>query len=63
MKFVRLTIEVLLELKLQGYKKLRSNTPMTNENPTLIPDKVNTEKFFDLDSDELGKYTVPMNEK
>lgn len=62
MKFVRLTLNILIKLRLQGYNILRSNSLMTEENPTWIPDKVDLEKFFDLDSDELGKYIVPMAE-
>jgi len=63
MEFVRLTSQVLMKLKMQGYNILRSNSPMTDENPTWIPERVDLEKFFDLDSDQLGKYTVPMDEK
>lgn len=63
MEFVRLTSQVLMKLKMQGYNILRSNSPMTDENPTWIPERVDMDKFFDLDSDQLGKYTVPMNEK
>ena len=63
MEFVRLTSQVLMKLKMQGYNILRSNSPLTDENPTWIPERVDMEKFFDLDSDQLGKYTVPMDEK
>ena len=63
MKFVPLTTIVLQQLKSQGYNILRSTSNLTDENPTWIPERVDLEKFFDLDSEELGKYTVPMEEK
>lgn len=60
--FVRLTHPVLMKLKMRGYNILRSTSPLSSENPTWIPDKVDMDKFFDLDSEKLLKYTVPMNE-
>lgn len=59
---VRLTHPVLMKLKMRGYNILRSTSPLSSENPTWIPDKVDMDKFFDLDSEKLLKYTVPMNE-
>lgn len=60
--FVRLTHPVLMKLKMRGYNILRSTSPLSSENPTWIPDKVDMDKFLDLYSKELLKYTVPMNE-
>ena len=62
MKFVKLTRSVLLSLKEQGYNVLRSNSPMTEENPTWIPDTFDLDKFFDLDSDEVAKRNIPLEE-
>lgn len=62
MNFVRLTVEVLEKLKLQGYNILRSNSPMTEEDPTWIPEKVDLEAFFDLDSEEVAKRSIPLQE-
>ena len=62
MKFVKLTRSVLLSLKEQGYNVLRSNSPMTEENPTWIPDTYDLDKFFDLDSDEVAKRNIPLEE-
>lgn len=62
MKFVKLDHQVLLSLKEQGYNVLRSNSPMTEENPTWIPDTFDLDKFFDLDSDEVAKRNIPLEE-
>lgn len=56
MKFVKVNQKVLLSLKKQGFNILRSNSPMTEENPTWIPDK------FDLDSYEVAKRNIPLQE-
>lgn len=62
MKFVKITHDVLMSLKEQGYNVLRSNSPMTEENPTWIPDTFDLDKFFDLDSDEVAKRNIPLEE-
>lgn len=62
MKFVKLDHQVLLSLKEQGYNVLRSNSPMTEENPTWIPDTFDLDSFFDLDSDEVAKRNIPLQE-
>lgn len=62
MKFVKLDHQVLLSLKEQGYNVLRSNSPMTEENPTWIPDICDLDKFFDLDTDEVAKHNIPLEE-
>jgi len=35
---------------------------MTEENPTWIPDTFDLDKFFDLDSDEVAKRNIPLEE-
>ena len=60
--FIRLTHPVLMKLKMRGYNILRSTSPLTSENPTWIPDTIDLDKFFDLDSDSLAHISVPMNE-
>lgn len=62
MKFVKLDHQVLLNLKEEGYNVLRSNSPMTEENPTWIPDTFDLDKFFDLDSDEVAKRNIPLED-
>ena len=62
MQFVKLSHAVLLELKEQGYNILLSPSPLTNDDPTYFPDTVDLEKFFDLDSDEIARISVPMQE-
>lgn len=62
MKFVRLTVQLLHDLKSQGYNILRSPSLLSDSNPTWIPDTVDLEKFFDLDSEELARISVPMAE-
>lgn len=62
MQFVKLSHAVLLELKEKGYNILRSPSLLTNKDPTYFPDTVDLEKFFDLDSDEIARISVPMQE-
>ena len=62
MHFEKLTHAVLRRLKMQGYNILRSPSLLTNEDPTYFPDTVDLEKFFDLDSDEIARISVPMQE-
>lgn len=47
---------------MQGYNILRSPSLLTNEDPTYFPDTVDLEKFFDLDSEEIARKSVPMEE-
>ena len=51
-----------MKLKMQGYTILRSNTPLADDNPTWIPEKVDMEKFFDLDSKWIAHSSIPMHE-
>jgi hypothetical protein len=62
MGFVKLNHAILMKLKMQGYTILRSNNPLSDENPTWIPEKVNMEKFFNLDSNWVAKASIPLKE-
>ncbi|MCA5006110.1 hypothetical protein [Sphingobacterium bovistauri] len=62
MGFVKLNHPILMKLKMQGYTILRSNNPLSDENPTWIPEKVDMEKFFDLDSKWIAHASIPMHE-
>jgi hypothetical protein len=62
MGFVKLNHVILMKLKMQGYTILRSNNPLSDENPTWIPEKVNMEKFFNLDSNWVAKASIPLKE-
>lgn len=62
MIFVKLNHAILMKLKMQGYTILRSNDPLMDENPTWIPEKVDMEKFFDLDSKWIAHASIPMHE-
>ena len=63
MNFVKLNHPILMKLKMQGYTILRSNNPLTYDNPTWIPEKVDMDKFFDLDSNWIANACIPMEEQ
>lgn len=62
MNFVKLNHPILMKLKMQGYTILRSNNPITDENPIWIPEKVDMEDFFNLDSKWIANASVPLKE-
>jgi hypothetical protein len=62
MYFVKLNHPILIKLKMQGYTILRSNNSLIDENPTWIPEKVNMEEFFNLDSNWVAKASIPLQE-
>lgn len=62
MYFVKLNHPILIKLKMQGYTILRSNNSLIDENPTWIPEKVNMEEFFNLDSNWVAEASIPLQE-
>lgn len=63
MKFVPLNLATLIELYQRGFNILRSNSSLSDENPTWIPETINLSEFLDLDSEQLAKLSVPLSEK
>lgn len=62
MYFVKLNHPILIKLKMQRYTILRSNNSLIDENPTWIPEKVNMEEFFNLDSNWVAEASIPLQE-
>ena len=59
MIFVRLTHDVLRELKRQGYTALHSPSLLVNDNPTWVPVKVDLGEMFDLENEKLERINRP----
>ena len=60
--FVKLRHPILMKLKMRGYNVLCSTSPLSSENPTWIPDKIDLQMFLDLDSSALAELSVPLYE-
>lgn len=55
MGFVRLSREVLMELRTRGYNALRSCNPETNSDPSWVPDSVD-KKFVEFSYIKIGRH-------
>ncbi|KGE14603.1 hypothetical protein [Sphingobacterium deserti] len=62
MEFVALSHILLRTLKWQGYTVLRSVSPLNSTNPTWYAEKIPIEQLMDLDSDEIARRSVPLQE-
>ncbi|MFD1770845.1 hypothetical protein [Sphingobacterium suaedae] len=63
MEFVELTHSVLRRLKKSGYTVLRSVTSVSSDDPTWVPERMDVDKLMELDSEEMRRMSVPMEEK